>query len=124
MKIHPLKVDWGQHFFPKESLSSAYKNGFLADQDIYFSPLRSCVFWLSSRDLGKFGAFCLTSEGVSARERAPVQLDPQRLERLGVAFASSGCGCGVCVRGIGHGGSGFIKVDLEGGARREKKLPV
>lgn len=50
-------------------------------------------------------------------ERAPIQLHFESLSCLEVALISTSCRCSVYVRGIGHGGSGFIKVDLEGGAR-------
>lgn len=65
----------GQHFFPKGGLFSPYKNGFLTNQDIWFCPLQSCIFGLSSPDLGKFMAFCLTSEWGFVYERAPDGLD-------------------------------------------------
>lgn len=114
----------GQQFFPKESLFSAYKNGFLTNQDVYFCLLQSCIIWLSSPDLGKFMAFCLISKGVSVYDRAHVQLYFESISCSEVALGSTSCRYSVYVRGIGHGGSGFIKVDLEGGARWEKKLPI
>lgn len=50
-------------------------------------------------------------------ESAPVRLYFESVLCLEVALISSSCRYSVDVRGIGHGGSGFIKVDLEGGAR-------
>lgn len=53
----------GKNFFLKKDFLPAYENGFLANQNICSCPLQSWIFLLSSPDLGKFMAFCLTSSG-------------------------------------------------------------
>lgn len=106
----------GQQFFPEERLFSAYKNGFLTNQDV-FCPLPSCIPWLSSPDSGKFMAFSLTPQRCPCTSMPLFSSILRACSVWGLLLTSTGCCYGVYVRGIGHGGSGFIKVDLEGGAR-------
>lgn len=58
----------------------------------------------------------MTSEGLSVGLCCCSALFGKPLV-FGGSFKQQWMCCSVCVQGTGRGGSGFIKVDLEGGAR-------